>query len=626
MGESSDCEVKVTRGIGLFSTIKLLGWLVAPLAVMYGVYWWMATESLGLFVTTFRYWEYAVFGFASSAATYLAAIVVSVRWCRATWLAAGFAWFYLLLCAVNAAMLYHAGTLLEGRFLWLVDWTNWTIYLTDRIRGLAAVFVLACVWVAWLIRQQTPSLARLRAGWFCATAALLWLMPVLRDSGWFRPAAVVAAVTDTRLVGTWRTDQGETLKGLARNPLGLFVRAILHHPTPLECRGADEIGFVQAAAKEWRLPLGLRRYPSLSLKPFDHIVVFGTESLSLDFLSPYNHRLLPPMTPFYGSGPVVQSMFTNYWTAGFPSQQGIVVTYGSHPNADALLARPPATCVPKILARHGYRTIMLKSDSETFLNDRAAFQSLGFQEVVGVEAWEKDSGKRRYIEGRGLMDRILYEAAVALLEKHRGQKVFLHVVSQDTHFPDSRRHYGDLSYPATPAGIHDIANREARNVLESVFRHDYDLGLTLAKMRERRLLTEQTLVVITADHNCPAANCMQAVPGFAMAPYARIPLCFLSGQALPPADRSRKASQLDFAPSLAHLLNLSVPPGWWGESLFCVGASSPYVRQDSDRLLIESGGEKRIVSLAAPAKGLETDLIRLFHTVFVGPDGTSLPR
>jgi hypothetical protein len=382
--------------------------------------------------------------------------------------------------------------------------------------------------------------------------------------------------------------------------------------------------------KTWHLSLGPRQYSSLGLKPFNHIVVFGTESLSLDFLSPYNTRLPLEITPFYGSADITQAMFLNYKCVALPTQPGLAVTYNSHPNARALLAGNSDLSLVKLLNAQDYDTYVLMGCSETFLNNKVFLAKLGFQHVFGLETWEKDPKMQTFVDRRGLMDRALYDAALKILEQNQDRKIFIHVLSADTHGPTPRDYFGSLHYPPVPDAVNQLienvpggSDDDARAILGGIFRHDYDVGLTIHRMQERNLLTDDTLVVLTADHNFPPARALQDIPGYPGGIFERIPLAFLSGQTLPKADLNASHCQLDFAPTIAHLLGLPIPQGWWGESVFATNRPSSYVMRFNDKLTVESGGASRSISLGEPSNQSARDLIELFQSLYVAPAQTS---
>jgi hypothetical protein len=205
-------------------------------------------------------------------------------------------------------------------------------------------------------------------------------------------------------------DQSFSLRELAENPLVILSRvAYVYRLQPLQPRPAGELSAVSDVLKGWQLHLGHRQYKPLGLQPFDHIIVFSTESLSLDFLSPYNTNLPPELTPFYASPAMTSRMFVNYQCIALPTQQGLAVTYNSHPNADGLLAEGNfETSLVRLLNAHGYTTYFLMSSPDTFLNDNAIFKQMGFQHVFGSQTWLKDPRFAPFVNDRGLMDRELF--------------------------------------------------------------------------------------------------------------------------------------------------------------------------------------------------------------------------
>jgi phosphoglycerol transferase MdoB-like AlkP superfamily enzyme len=352
------------------------------------------------------------------------------------------------------------------------------------------------------------------------------------------------------------------------------------------------------------------------LKPFKHIIMFGTESLSLDFLAPYNKSLPPELTPFYGS--LTNNMCLNYQCVALPTQPGLAVTYNSHPNSGGLLMSEYETSMIKYLDAQGFETYFLMSGPETFLGDNVIFKKMGFQHVIGSQTWLKDPTLAPFVQDRGLMDQMLYDKVLDFMAANRDKKIFIQIMNCDTHSPDTRSYYGTLQYPPLPASLGKIADPGARALLASIFKHDYDAGQTLKKMRERNLLTEDTLVIFTADHNFPRCTKLNQIPGYRDSYFTRLPLAFLSGQPLPHADLRLTCSQLDFAPTVFHLLELPIPEGWWGESIFAPIQKASAVAKTGRRLIVypQDGGPQQIVSMNHPQNAAEKDLVTLFNNVY----------
>ena len=478
-----------------------------PLLVMFALLWITAWTPFCLSVKTVKFWEYLVYAWFYAAAVYLLGLVILTKYLRAWWLAAAFAWFYFLLYAVNAGFVYHMGMMLGPYFVWIAKPTAGIAYFLDYFRKwiviLAVSWALSGVLATWLIRKNAKTLAAAHSRWLIILTALAWAAPIMRDAGIFRPTVVATTIVHAPLQqGIWRLDQTYSLRAVAENPLVILGRAIsIHRLKPLQPRPASDLKAMSDALKTWQLPLGNRKYLPLGLKPFNHIIMFGTESLSLDFLSPYNTNLPPDLTPFYAS--LSNSMFVNYQCVALPTQPGLAVTFNSHPNVGGLLTSGFETSLIKYLDAQGYDTYFLMSGPETFLGDDVLFKKMGFRHVIGSQTWLKDPRLAPFVQDRGMMDRLLYNEALDYMEANRDKKIFIQLMNCDTHSPIPRTYYGTLQYPPLPASVEQIADPDVRDILTAIFRHDYDVGQTIKKMRERNLLTEDTLVIFTADHNFP---------------------------------------------------------------------------------------------------------------------------
>ncbi|HZF02466.1 MAG TPA: sulfatase-like hydrolase/transferase [Methylomirabilota bacterium] len=587
---------------------------------MFSLLWVTAEGVLGLFPKTVKFWEYVIYGWIYGVTGYWIGLVVCIRYLRLPWLAILFAWFYLFLYGINIAMLHSAGTVLTHFYMRIADSTNWMAYFTKWILIIFLICILSGIVATWLIRKYASELKQVRVRSLVFLLILLWGTVQVSKHNYFHPTEVIAKMVGKHETGTWQVTQTETLRLVADNPMILFSRALFTKWQPLQVRPTSDLAAMADTIKAWHLTLGPHNYSPLGLKPFNHIVVFATESLSLDFLAPYNTNLPPELTPFYGS--ITQSMFVNYKVVALPTQPGLVVTYNSHPNVRSLLVGNSELSLVKLLDAAGYDTYVLMPGSETFLNNKVFLEKLGFQHVIGLEHWEKDPKMQSFIEGRGLMDRVLYDQVLKLLAQNRDKKIYIHVCNTDTHGPVPRDFFGSLEYPPMPPSIQHLARNsdsDADKIIHEAWRHDYDLGLTVNRMKEMNLLTDDTLVVLTADHNFPPTKALLDVPGYPNSFFTRIPLAFLSGQPLPKIDSQEFSSQLDFAPSMAHLLGLPVPQGWWGESVFTKDTTSPYVRRFNDQLSIttDSGIISSSLSINHPHNQSESNLLTLFQTLYV---------
>ncbi|MGA2500786.1 MAG: hypothetical protein ABSH20_23865, partial [Tepidisphaeraceae bacterium] len=133
------------------------------------------------------------------------------------------------------------------------------------------------------------------------------------------------------------------------------------------------------------------------------------------------------------------------------------------------------------------------------------------------------------------------------------------------------------------------------------------------------LMDEDTLVVITADHCLPSIPALGELPGASKSPFERIPLILLSRRVLPSFEPARQASQLDLAPTLLHLLNLPVPAGYWGRSLFDAGRTRvPFVGIFQNRVTVLGDGVSERFDLSDPGGGTQRQLAELLRVFQAG--------
>ncbi len=520
--------------------------------------------------------------------------------------------------------MHQAGTVLQPFYLSIAGVDNWTHYLTQWTWVLIIVLTLNCALAIFFIYWQSKAIKQMHIRGLALLLAGLFLAPILQNAGLFTPTKIIVATINVPQNGAWQSDQTYQLRQLANNPVVGLYKALTHLPKPMNAYPASDLASVSETLNAWHLPLGPRHYPSLGLKPFDHIVVFATESMSLDFLAPYNTNLPPELTPFYASPAIQQAMFVNYKAVALPTQPGLSVTYNSHPNANGLLAGENELSMIRFLNAHGYETYFLMSAAESFNDDANVFKKMGFKHVLGAKTWQTDPHKAPFIEGWGLMDRELYQAALDLLKQNQNKKIYIHIANADTHGPYPRDFFGSLKYPPLPSCINQLTdNAHTRAIIGSIFRHDYDLGLAIQEMRQQDLLNAETLVVVTADHNYPHSQPLNDIPGYPITLYARIPLVFMSGQKLPEADLKRPHSQLDFAPTMMHLLGFTIPEGWWGESIFATNQEAPRVAKIGRNLVVESTQGKQTISMDNPHGTNQDGLVSLFNTIYTNSPSTT---
>jgi hypothetical protein len=581
---------------------------------MVAVFWRTAHVVLGLDEGAVRYWLYFGYSSVTSALVYLVVLSLLQRHSLSGIVPAVFQGVYLFAYGVNAGFMLHTGRLFNPSYLGRFRGASLEPFLTPAVWLILAAYCIALGGGLQLLRCRSLRVRSL----FLPVTLLVLLVPLRYSARFhFHPLTVLAEKSSIPKQGVWRADQVASLNYISASPLVAAIEYGLWREEIPRRWPVAELGSYARTLRAHDLPLGQRDYPRLVVKPFRRIVVFGTESLSLDFLAPYNGSLPVELTPFYASEASQRGMFTNYWSGAVLTHPAILVTYLSHPNPLAFEAGAAEWSLPCLLRKEGYRTVFLRSASEKFNAEDRLWRRLGFDEIVGAETHYKNPEYRSYIEGWGLMDRLLYRRLGELMRTASHEKLFIHVAGTDTHSPSGRSYYGDLRYPSAPLWLETVSHRPAKDWLRAVFRHDYDLGQAVDELRRSDLLGEDVLLVISADHGFPRSSMVRGIPGYPGQELSRLPLLLLSGQRLPAAERGGLHSQLDLAPTILHLMGIPVPVGYWGESLFLRAKRNPAVAMLGRQLIIRHAGPTGSSVLDVRTNAAGPGLVRLVRTVVV---------
>ena len=368
--------------------------------------------------------------------------------------------------------------------------------------------------------------------------------------------------------------------------------------------------------KKFDLNLGKNDEKVLQTGEYSRVIYIFAESLSLEALPCYNNKIEGDFANrFFCRSDIMEHTFTNMNTSGTPTLQGLTVTFDSHPNYNIQEPTGHRNSLPKVLKKHGYKPVFIRSASKFFANENLVFQNMGFSEIIGREDFFADENLRKYIYGWGLEDRILYEQVVEYIRKNRGEKLFLSILGTDTHPPAGQMRYLHLSYPTAPK-IDNIKDKATKLWLTSVDRMDFDIAGFIENLDKEGLFDDSTLIIISADHSCPLNNVTAKIPGHPRNNLAKIPIVFLSKRVLPKADFATMANQTDIAPTIAHILGIEKPAGWWGKSLFAEERRDRSIGFDKKFLYFSDKESTKTINTEKPADASEEAILELFKTVF----------
>lgn len=370
-------------------------------------------------------------------------------------------------------------------------------------------------------------------------------------------------------------------------------------------------------AAKFKIPVGKRNYEKLEIEPFSKVVWFASESISLDFFKKFNDKIpFETATSFYESDEFITNMMTNFYTSGSPTLQGLTATLNSHPNYDLILAGFHQNAIANVLKKQGFETIFLRSASKYYAGENIIFQKFGFKQIIAREYFSQFPENAEHIYDWGVSDRIMLNKLVDILEEYKDKKLFVVVLGIDTHPPHGRAEYGfrKTEYPETPGSYKEFGS--AYRFMQSVYNHDFDMAATLKKIKDRGLFTQDTLIIATSDHACPYNNVVKYVPGFENTNLGRTPLSFFTPAKLPEYDKNILSSQLDLAPSILHLLNIEVPEGYWGESIFSKKKIPQFIGLNRGVIEYRTDTEKMSFNKNSKSKQ-HSEFIKAFNSVII---------
>lgn len=404
----------------------------------------------------------------------------------------------------------------------------------------------------------------------------------------------------------------QRLDYLASNSVMNVTDQYIKNPTR-KIRNVTDIDKFHDVLKKYGLPMGPRNYPDLGLKPFNRVIVLHAESLSLELLGGYNREIPPEVSPFYASDFVRERMFTNYRTTNAPTVPGLMGSFGSHPNAyNTALLEFPQSWVRK-LPEQGFKTWFARSALQYYGRGNILFPRAGLENTISLEDFQRPEFAA-LTTGLGACDRLVFNKVIDVLREHRDEKIYVSILTVDTHGPDGRVDYGNLQYPPYPEVLKDP---KYPPILRSIFRHDHDVNLFFDRLKEEGLWTEDTLLILTADHGHPLGPEMEAVPGYQRLKLPRVSFAVLTPQKLPDAVKDSIACQMDLGPTVLHLLGLPIPEGLWGESLFYPQRHGTYIGNFWHTLYIETKDLKYELDVNAPGNSEDAQIVDLFRSYFI---------
>lgn len=422
-------------------------------------------------------------------------------------------------------------------------------------RALTAVALITLITVVLLRRRVGIALAartpmRLRA----AHAALL-----------FAPLATAHIAVDSNL---WRANTNRVADEIAANGVYSFFSAAsnshLDYPQFYATLDAQE------AIKRARslvaqpntvflpdAPHPLARHVSYpgTPKPL-HVVVLLEESLGAEFVGAYSKR--PGLTPNLDRIANESLVFTRTYASGTRTVRGMEAVTASFPPL------PPDSIVKRshnegmfnwstVMSANGYSPTFIYGGYGTFDNMNYFFGHNGYKVIDRT-----DMPKPDFANIWGVSDVDLFRNALNTfdMQHKRGERIFSVVMTTSNHKP--------FTFPAGVPGV-----RSQGGGREAGARYaDHAIGYFIDELKKRPYF-DDTMVVIVADHGARVYG-RASIP----LPTYEIPFMVYSPKHIAPRRFDGLTSQLDVAPTVLGLLNISYDSQFFGKDSLIGDAAS----------------------------------------------------
>lgn len=347
-------------------------------------------------------------------------------------------------------------------------------------------------------------------------------------------------------------------------------------------------------------------------KNYKRVILIATESLSAKYMHRFN-PLIPPAASRTYDRIFEQYPSATLHTVTLSTLYGLSVIFSSHPHAELSYQNAYPLSFVKELKKNGFHTAFLRGAHEDYMDENVLFHQAGFDEVRGRKFFSEQEAYKDYIDWWGLTDRKLFEYAADYLAQRKNNKVFLTLLTVDTHVPLGRDDYLGQEYEEIEAPFYNVPTMP-----RAYARAGEDLARFLRLLNEKNLMDEQTLVIVTGDHPSYSNTPTNALFKPYRRVFDRIPFAVITRTPLTkPLTQNQLASQLDIAPTVLDLLNLPQPKGFFGHSLFDADARRSVFDVKEDYAVVTTEEGKRIVALNS-SNAQDKEIIRLF-TTFVKP-------
>ncbi len=346
-------------------------------------------------------------------------------------------------------------------------------------------------------------------------------------------------------------------------------------------------------------------------KNYMRVILIASESLSNKYLHHFNLNIPPeasaPLDKLYENYPSVSLKHVSLSTL-----YGLSVIFTSHPFVRLAYENNYPVSFVKQLQKNGFHTAFLRGADETYMDEHLIFKSAGFEEVIGATYFETRPDYKDYINWWGLLDRKLFDYALEYLRIHKNTPTFITILTVDTHSPLGRLDYLGANYRELDEKFYDTPT-----LPRAFARFGQDVERFLQQLQVQGLLDDDTIIFIMPDHPAYANTPTNALFEPYQDQFDNLPFIIVTKNKITaPVSNSELLSQLDIAPTILDLLNIDMPRGMFGHSIFDTRARRSVFDVKEDYAVITTSSGKQVVPFPArtPAQQKLVDLMTTFVT------------
>lgn len=288
-------------------------------------------------------------------------------------------------------------------------------------------------------------------------------------------------------------------------------------------------------------------YPGAARKL--HVIVLLEESLGSEFIG----ALGDPrgLTPNLDRIAEESLLFTHMYATGARTVRGMEAVTASFPPLppESLVKRPHNEHLfnwSTVMAQNGYSPTFVYGGFGSFDNMNHFFANNGYRVIDRT-----DMDTPKFANIWGVSDEDLFRNALRVFDEQaaRGERIFSVIMTTSNHKP--------FTFPAGVPGVPESGGGRQAGVRYA----DYAIGRFFDQLRTKPFAND-TLVVIVADHGARVYG-RESIP---MKSY-EIPFLVYAPGHVPPGRIDALASQLDVAPTVLGLLNISYDSMFFGRDI-----------------------------------------------------------